>query len=95
MLVIAKPSNNFKKTRWLAVAEYAWNYHKKLVRGAVKWKDVFISYTRERDTFICGKVSRGKSNTAYPQYIQVIVDPDAQKLHCSCMFYQPRGRIVL
>ena len=72
----------------IAVSEHAWNYYRKLVKGAATRK-VFI--TQERDTFVCGKVSRSNSTSGYPRYIEVTVDPEAKESHCGCMFYQEEG----
>ena len=69
------------------VTEYAWNWHKKLVKGALKRK-VFI--TQERDNYVCGKVSR-ESHSSFPRYIEVAADTEAIESNCPCMFYQENG----
>ena len=74
--------------RSMSVTDYAYNYHKKLVKGAVRRK-VFI--TKERETFFCGKVSTGNPNSQYPKYIEVNVEPENQESYCSCMLFQEEG----
>ena len=69
------------------VTEFAWNCHKKLVKGALKRK-VFI--TTEQEEFVCGKVSRG-TNSSFPRYIEVAVNTEAIESNCPCMFYQENG----
>ena len=76
------------KQRKMGITDYAFNCHKKLVKGAVKRK-VFL--TQERDTWFCGKVSTGDPNVPYPRYIEVIVETTDQESHCSCMFFQEEG----
>ena len=75
-------------SRDVAITDYAFNTHRRLVKGALKRKVVI---TLERETYFCGKVSRGDPNSAYPCYIEVNVEPEAQESHCSCMLFQEEG----
>ena len=71
-----------------AVTDYAWDCHKKLVKGAIKRK-VFL--TSEQETCFTGKVSRGDPNSVYPRFVEVSVWPEELHHNCPCKFFQEEG----
>ena len=91
----AKYRNGYKQGKELrdprtnmAVTNYAWERHKKLVKEAVK-RRVFLTCERE-DSFV-GKISCGNPNSAFPCFVEVAVWPEEAHHNCPCKLYDEEG----